>query len=67
MMWRFAEQWWLYITLNVLTVGLWILRYWADGFVADSMIFLWLIYLVNSVFGFIIWHQAAAAGMQRTG
>lgn len=67
MMWRFAEQWWLYITLNVLTVGLWILRYWADGFAADSMIFLWLIYLVNSVFGFIIWHQGADAGMQRTG
>lgn len=67
MMWRFAEQWWLYITLNVLTVGLWVLRYWADGFAADSMILLWLIYLVNSVFGFIIWHQGADAGMQRTG
>lgn len=55
MMWRFAEQWWLYVALNVLTVGLWLLRYFADGFAADSMIFLWLIYLINSVFGLIVW------------
>lgn len=57
MMWRFAEQWWLYVALNVLTVGLWLLRYFADGFAADSMIFLWLIYLVNSIFGLIVWRS----------
>ncbi len=55
MMWRFAEQWWLYVALNVLTVSLWTIRYLADGYAADRMIFLWLIYLINSVFGLIIW------------
>jgi nicotinamide mononucleotide transporter len=59
MMWRFAEQWWLYVTLNVLTVGLWLLRYSADGFAADSMIFLWLIYLINSVFGLVVWRKSS--------
>lgn len=59
MMWRFAEQWWLYVTLNILTVSLWIMRYLADGFAADSMIFLWLIYLVNSIFGFLVWSKGA--------
>jgi len=57
MMWRFAEQWWLYVALNVLTVGLWLLRYYADGFAADSMIFLWLIYLINSIFGLVVWRR----------
>lgn len=59
MMWRFTEQWWLYITLNILTVTLWVIRYLADGFAADSMIFLWLIYLVNSVFGFFVWSKGS--------
>jgi len=57
MMWRFAEQWWLYVALNVLTVSLWVLRYLADGYAADMMIFLWLIYLVNSVFGLVVWSR----------
>lgn len=59
MMWRFAEQWWLYVALNVLTVGLWLLRYFADGFAADSMIFLWLIYMINSVFGLVVWRRSS--------
>lgn len=57
MMWRFAEQWWLYVALNVLTVSLWVHRYLADGYAADMMIFLWLIYLVNSVFGLVVWSR----------
>jgi nicotinamide mononucleotide transporter len=64
MMWRFAEQWWLYVALNVLTVGLWLLRYFADGFAADSMIFLWLIYLVNSVFGLVVWRRGGLVSSQ---
>lgn len=64
MMWRFAEQWWLYVALNVLTVGLWLLRYLADGFAADSMIFLWLIYLMNSVFGLLIWRRGVFVSSQ---
>jgi len=59
MMWRFAEQWWLYVALNVLTVSLWTIRYFADGYAADMMIFLWLIYLVNSVFGLVTWARGA--------
>ncbi len=60
MMWRFAEQWWLYVALNVLTVSLWTIRYFADGYAADMMIFLWLIYLINSVFGLVSWARGAA-------
>jgi nicotinamide mononucleotide transporter len=61
MMWRFAEQWWLYVALNVLTVALWIARYVADGYAADMMIFLWIIYLVNSLFGLVRWARGSAA------
>ncbi|WP_187271166.1 nicotinamide riboside transporter PnuC [Neolewinella aurantiaca] len=59
MMWRFAEQWWLYVALNVLTVTLWSLRYFEDGYAADMMIFLWLIYLINSIFGLVTWTRKA--------
>lgn len=64
MMWRFAEQWWLYVALNVLTVSLWVVRYVADGYAADMMIFLWLIYLVNSVFGLITWGRGSTSDQE---
>jgi nicotinamide mononucleotide transporter len=67
MMWRFAEQWWLYVVLNVLTVSLWTIRYFADGYAADMMIFLWLIYLVNSVFGLVTWARQASDSSQLMG
>jgi len=60
MMWRFAEQWWLYVALNVLTVSLWIIRYFADGYAADMMVFLWIIYLINSVFGLVTWTRGSS-------
>ena len=65
MMWRFAEQWWLYVALNVLTVSLWTMRYFADGYAADMMIFLWLIYLVNAVFGLVTWGRGSGGATRR--
>ncbi len=57
MMWRYAEQWLLYIVLNLFTVSLWIIRYQSDGYAADTMIFMWILYLLNSIYGYWRWNQ----------
>lgn len=52
---RYAEQWLLWITVNVLTITLWFRTLTtADG--ADWAIFvMWCAFLVNSVYGYINW------------
>lgn len=59
MMWRFKEQWVLYIFLNTVTIILWVLRFRAGGDAGDLMILMWSVYLLNSIFGFWRWHQGA--------
>lgn len=66
MMYRYAEQWVLYITLNIVTIIMWFIRWQAEGYAGDSMIFMWSLYLVNSIFGFIIWSKGSIRNLQTT-
>jgi len=56
MMWRYKEQWLLYILLNIVTIGMWFLRFRAGGAAGDLMILMWSLFLLNSLFGYWRWH-----------
>jgi len=59
MMWRYKEQWLLYIVLNVVTVFMWALRFMGGGEAGDMMILMWSLFLLNAVFGYWRWHNGA--------
>lgn len=59
MMWRYKEQWLLYIVLNAVSVFMWTLRLRADGSVGDMMVLMWSLFLVNAVFGYWRWNVGA--------
>jgi nicotinamide mononucleotide transporter len=56
MMWRYKEQWLLYILLNIVTIGMWFLRFRAGGAAGDLMILMWSLFLLNALFGYWRWH-----------
>jgi len=62
MMWRYKEQWLLYILLNIVTIGMWFLRFRAGGAAGDLMILMWSLFLFNALFGYWRWHM----GTKRT-
>jgi nicotinamide mononucleotide transporter len=59
MMWRYQEQWFLYIVLNVVTIVMWFLRFMNHGAAGDLMILMWSLFLLNAVFGCWRWHVGA--------
>lgn len=59
MMWRYMEQWLLYILLNIITIIMWFLRYQAGGAAGDLMILMWALFLANALFGYWRWHMGA--------
>lgn len=59
MMWRYKEQWLLYILLNIVTIGMWFLRFKAGGAAGDLMILMWALFLLNALFGYWRWHLGA--------
>lgn len=56
MMWRYKEQWLLYILLNIVTIIMWFLRLRAGGAAGDLMILMWSLFLLNAIFGYWRWH-----------
>lgn len=66
MMWRYKEQWLLYILLNVVTIGMWFLRFRAGGAAADLMTMMWSLFLLNALFGYWRWHIGAKKAMPST-
>lgn len=59
MMWRYKEQWLLYIVLNVVTIVMWALRVRAGGEAGDIMVLMWSLFLLNALFGYWRWHIGA--------
>jgi nicotinamide mononucleotide transporter len=64
MMYRFQEQWFLYITLNIFTIFMWFLRMSAGSGEGSAMLLMWSIYLINSIYGAIKWHIGVKANKQ---
>jgi nicotinamide mononucleotide transporter len=59
MLGRYMEQWFLYITLNIVTIAMWVIRWNAGGNSGDLMIIMWGLFLVNSLYGCWRWHKGA--------
>lgn len=64
MMWRYKEQWLLYILLNVVTIGMWLLRFRAGGAAGDLMILMWSLFLLNALFGCWRWHAGTKSARE---
>lgn len=60
MMYRFKEQWFLYISLNVFTVFMWSLRLSSGSEDGLMMVMMWTLYLINSIYGAVKWHIGAS-------
>jgi nicotinamide mononucleotide transporter len=52
---RFAEQWVLWIVVNVLSITLWLITLLETGGNDWSMLVMWSAFLVNSIYGYINW------------
>ncbi len=52
---RFAEQWILWIAVNILSVALWLITLTQSGGNDWSMLVMWTAFLVNSIYGYINW------------
>ena len=58
---RYAEQWLLWIVVNVLTIILWTNVFLQDGN-SVTILVMWIAYLFNSVYGYIKWNKLAKQG-----
>lgn len=56
---RYAEQWLLWIIVNVVSVVMWVLLIGKDSS-AITMVVMWAAYLFNSVYGYYNWKKLAA-------
>lgn len=52
---RYSEQWLLWIIINVFTIYLWLMSYLSTG-ESISILIMWCIYLINSIYGCIKWN-----------
>ena len=59
MVWRFKEQWLLYIVLNVFTVAMWFIRTAHGSSDGPMMIVMWSAYLVNACYGWYNWNRGS--------
>lgn len=57
MIWRYREQWMLYIILNVFTIIMWIIRTMQGSSDGIMMIVMWIAFLTNSVYGYYLWSK----------
>ena len=51
----YAEQWVLWICVNVITMFMWSLSVYREEPHAIVMVMMWGVYLINSLYGFIRW------------
>ena len=59
MVYRFREQWLLYILLNVFTVLLWSIRTAQGSPEGPLMIVMWTAFLINAGYGYYNWNRGA--------
>lgn len=52
---RYAEQWLVWIAVNVLSIILWITALSTTGGNDYSMVVMWTAFLLNSIYGYINW------------
>ncbi|MCL2728257.1 MAG: nicotinamide riboside transporter PnuC [Bacteroidales bacterium] len=61
----YAEQWALWICVNLLTIALWSMAVYRQEPHTMLMVMMWSVYLINSVYGLIKWTKSSKeAGLQ---
>lgn len=56
---RFAEQWIMWVLVNVLSIVLWIVTLAQSGGNDYTMLVMWTAFLVNSIYGWYNWEKLA--------
>lgn len=56
---RFAEQWLVWILVNILSIVLWIVTLEATGGNDYTLVVMWTAFLVNSIYGYYNWRKMA--------
>ncbi|MDR2199709.1 MAG: nicotinamide riboside transporter PnuC [Deltaproteobacteria bacterium] len=59
MTWRYKEQWFAYIALDVLTIAMWFYRALAGSPEGILMVSMWTAYLINAAYGYRVWSVGA--------
>jgi len=59
MIFRYKEQWLLYIILNIVTVIIWIIRTTNGSESGIMMIAMWSAFLINAVYGYYNWNKGS--------
>lgn len=54
---RYAEQWSLFIIINVVSILMWLYRYADDGG-SIGMVVMWIIWTINSIYGWFKWNKS---------
>lgn len=55
---RFAEQWVIWIVINMLSITMWSIAFMTSG-ESITILVMWSAYLVNSIYGYINWSKLA--------
>ncbi|MDQ0427494.1 nicotinamide mononucleotide transporter [Planomicrobium stackebrandtii] len=56
---RFAEQWLVWILVNILSIVLWVVTLDATGGNDYTLVVMWTAFLVNSIYGYYNWRKMA--------
>ena len=57
MMLRYAEQWIMWIIVNLITIALWVTILIQSGGNDWTVLAMWIAFLINSVYGYINWRK----------
>lgn len=55
---RFAEQWFLWMLINGATIGMWAINF-AQGNENIAVLLMWLVYFINAIYMFYRWSKEA--------
>lgn len=61
---RYTEQWLLWISVNVLSIFLWLGALISQGGNDFSMLVMWSAFLVNSIYGYVNWRKLSIKQVQ---
>lgn len=67
MLMMFAEQWLLWIVVNVVSVAMWFVPAMTGDAAAISMTIMWAAYLINAIYGYYNWRKMAKEEENRKG
>ena len=59
MMWRYREQWLLWIIVDIVSISMWAFRLSSGVEGAPAMLVMWSAYLVNACYGWYKWSKLA--------